>query len=62
MDHRHTEDYARRMEAAQLRAHALRQEAITQFWRAAGAWLLRAIRGGTGRRRGNVTSLRSGAR
>ena len=27
MDYRHTEDFARRMENAELRAHALRREA-----------------------------------
>jgi hypothetical protein len=32
MDYRHTEDYARQMEAAALRAHDLRREAIAVFW------------------------------
>lgn len=32
MDHRHTEAYARQMEAAALRAHDLRREAIAVFW------------------------------
>jgi hypothetical protein len=40
MDHRHTEDFARRMEAAGLRAHALREEAIAAFFAAIG----RAVR------------------
>jgi hypothetical protein len=36
MDYRHTEDYARQMEAAALRAHDLRREAIAIFW--TGVW------------------------
>ena len=32
MDYRHTEDFARQMEAAGLRARALRAEAIAIFW------------------------------
>lgn len=32
MDYRLTEDYARAMEAAGLRAQRLRREAIDQFW------------------------------
>ncbi|HVE54070.1 MAG TPA: hypothetical protein VNB23_11870 [Ramlibacter sp.] len=39
MDYRHTEDYARLMAAAQLRAHALRREAIQDFWQGAARWL-----------------------
>jgi hypothetical protein len=39
MDYRSTEDFARRMEAAELRAHRLRREAITQFWSDASRWL-----------------------
>ena len=43
MDSRHTEDYARLMAAAELRAHRLRREAIQAFWdelarRLRGAW------------------------
>ncbi|MBE7368625.1 hypothetical protein [Ramlibacter pallidus] len=43
MHHPHTEDYARLMAAAQLRAHRLRREAIQAFWdevarRLRGAW------------------------
>jgi hypothetical protein len=34
MDHRHTEAFAREMEAAALRAEGLRQEAIRAFWHA----------------------------
>ena len=32
MDYRHTEDFARQMEAASFRARALRAEAIALFW------------------------------
>jgi hypothetical protein len=32
MDYRHTEDFARRMEAAALRAPGLRAEAASAFW------------------------------
>jgi hypothetical protein len=39
MDYRHTEDYARLKEAAGLRAHALRREAMQQFWGQAARWL-----------------------
>ncbi len=42
MDYRHTEDFARRMELAELRAHALRRQAIEDFWTAVGALLRRA--------------------
>ena len=42
MDYRHTEDFARMMEMAELRARALRREAIEQFWTDAGALLRRA--------------------
>ena len=41
MDYRHTEDFARQMEAAGLRAPALRAQAIAQFWGA----IFAAIRG-----------------
>lgn len=41
MDYRHTEDFARRMELAELRAHALRREAIAAFWTGVGALLRR---------------------
>lgn len=41
MDYRHTEDFARRMELAELRARALRREAIEQFWTDVGALLRR---------------------
>ena len=34
MDYRHTEAFARELEAAALRAQGLRQEAITAFWHA----------------------------
>lgn len=39
MDYRHTEAYARAMEAAGLRAQRLRREAITQFWADVARWL-----------------------
>jgi hypothetical protein len=41
MDYRHTEDFARQMEAAALRARHLRGEAVEQFWNAIGAALRR---------------------
>ena len=34
MDYRYTEDFARQMEAAEWRAHELREEALTSFWQA----------------------------
>jgi len=40
MDYRHTEDFARRMEAAELRAQALRNEAIDALFAA----IARALR------------------
>ena len=40
MDHRHTEDFARRMEAAELRARLLREQAIDDFFAA----VVRAVR------------------
>jgi hypothetical protein len=43
MDDRHTEDFARRMENAELRAHALRREASEAFWSAVAAGLHRAF-------------------
>jgi hypothetical protein len=39
MDYRHTEDYARRMEATGLRAQQLRHEAMQQFWHDAVRWV-----------------------
>jgi hypothetical protein len=33
MDYRHTEDFARQMEAAALRAPALRAQAANAFWK-----------------------------
>jgi hypothetical protein len=39
MDYRHTEDYARQMEAAGLRAQQLRREAMQQFWADVAHWL-----------------------
>jgi hypothetical protein len=36
MDYRHTEDFARRMELAELRAQVLRKEAVTAFFSAVG--------------------------
>ena len=43
MDYRHTEDFARRMESAELRAHALRREASEEFWNGVAALLRRAF-------------------
>lgn len=40
MDYRHTEDFARRMEAAELRAQILRRQAIDGFFAA----VARAVR------------------
>ena len=37
MDYRHTEDFARAMEAAALRAPELRRQAIADFWSDVGA-------------------------
>jgi hypothetical protein len=45
MDYRHTEDFARRMETAELRAHALRREASQAFWSAVAARLQRTFAG-----------------
>lgn len=44
MDYRHTEDFARQIEAAAMRAPALRAEAIAVFWGAIFAGLGRAFR------------------
>jgi hypothetical protein len=44
MDYRHTEAFARQMEAAELRARGLRREAIAQFWSDAARWLRGAWR------------------
>jgi hypothetical protein len=44
MDYRHTEDFARRMEAAALRAPALRAQAAGVFWGAVGRALLAVVR------------------
>jgi hypothetical protein len=41
MDYRHTEAFARQMEAAALRAHDLRREAIAEF----GIGIARSVRG-----------------
>jgi hypothetical protein len=43
MDYRHTEDFARRMEAAQWRAYALRSQAMYAFWSAVFALLRRGV-------------------
>jgi hypothetical protein len=43
MDYRHTEDFARRMETAELRAHALRRQASEEFWNGVAALLRRAF-------------------
>jgi hypothetical protein len=44
MDYRHTEDFARRMEAAALRAPELRAQAVHAFWRAVFAGIGRGLR------------------
>jgi hypothetical protein len=44
MDYRHTEDFARRMEAAALRGHELRRQARAEFWRATAAGVRTAAR------------------
>jgi hypothetical protein len=43
MDYRHTEDFARRLEAAELRARSLRREASEEFWNDVAALLRRAF-------------------
>jgi hypothetical protein len=48
MDYRHTEDFARSMEAAELRAQLLREEAITAFFAAIGRALRRLAHRVTG--------------
>jgi hypothetical protein len=48
MDYRHTEDFARCMEAAELRAQLLREEAITAFFAAIGRALRRLAHRVTG--------------
>ena len=48
MDYRHTEDFARQIERAALRAHAARDEAIDEWVRAAGRALVAAWRRLTG--------------
>lgn len=53
MDYRHTEAFARELEAAALRAQGLRQEAIRVFWGAVAARTgaaLRALRARLARR------------
>jgi hypothetical protein len=44
MDYRHTEAFARELEAAALRAEGLRQEAIGAFWHAIAEGLRAAWR------------------
>jgi hypothetical protein len=44
MDYRHTEDFARRMEAAHLQACGLRREAVDRFWSDVGRLFVRAAR------------------
>ena len=44
MDYRHTEDFARAMEAAALRAHAMRRQAIADFWSDVGELVRRGWR------------------
>lgn len=40
----HPEDYARLMDAAERRAHALRREAVAGFWADLAAWSVRLAR------------------
>jgi len=54
MDYRHTEDFARRMEAAELRAQVLRDEAISAFFAAMGRALRRLVHRITGSRADRV--------
>ena len=49
MDYRHTEDFARRMEAASLQAPTLRRQAIDAFWGAVFAAIGRGFRALRGR-------------
>jgi len=44
MDYRHTEDFARLMETAAVRAHQLRGDAINDAWDAVGRALRHALR------------------
>lgn len=44
MDYRHTEEFARRMEAAELRAQMLRQQALDGFFAAVGRAVRQALR------------------
>jgi hypothetical protein len=60
MDYRHTEDFARQMEAAALRAPGLRAQAANAFW----SWVFAGIARGaramkTAATRPFLTSLRS---
>lgn len=53
MDYRHTEAFARELEAAALRAQGLRREAIRAFWDALAARIgaiWRAVRAALARR------------
>jgi len=54
MDYRHTEDFARAMQAAELRAHHLREEALDALFAAIGRGLralwLRLVRRGRSER------------
>jgi hypothetical protein len=43
MDYRHTEDFARRMELAELRAQVLRKEAVAAFFSAVGRGVRRGL-------------------
>lgn len=44
MDYRHTEDFARRLEAAELRARMMRDQAIDDFFAAVARALRNAAR------------------
>ncbi|MDB5955021.1 hypothetical protein [Ramlibacter sp.] len=44
MDYRYTEDFARQMEAAEWRAHELREKALTSLWQAIAHGVANALR------------------
>jgi hypothetical protein len=44
MDYRHTEDFARQMQAAEWRAHELREEVLASFWQALVRGVARVMR------------------
>jgi hypothetical protein len=60
MDYRDTEDFARRMEAAYRHSHALRREAVAQFWSDTARLLLRGWRAARARASRLSTQLQRG--